>query len=298
MTRTKLLVLARSVALVASVGAPALAQAADLLPPPPPPPMAPPVEVGGGWYLRGDVGASVYTQPRYSVASPDNTVFFGESQSGGLFAGVGVGYQFNSFLRGDVTGEFRSSELRLSSYNDFGDAGCGCNGVSGRNYNLTSGHYNAGVVLANAYFDLGNWYGVTPFVGGGVGVAFNHFSGFTDSGVTNFLTPYTFNQPTSPGYFRANTSQSLAWALHAGLAYDVTPNFKVELAYRYMNLGSGKTGSLTCLDASGGCDGISLKAKNLEAHDIKIGLRYMLGGYAPPLPPVYEPAPGPIVRKY
>ena len=37
-----------------ATSAPALA--ADLLPPPPPPPPPVVVEVGTGWYLRGDVG--------------------------------------------------------------------------------------------------------------------------------------------------------------------------------------------------------------------------------------------------
>ncbi len=45
------------------LGAPALA--ADLLPPPPPPPPLPaPVEVGSGWYLRGDYTASDFRHPK------------------------------------------------------------------------------------------------------------------------------------------------------------------------------------------------------------------------------------------
>ena len=46
------------------LGAPALA--ADLLPPPPPPPppLAAPVEIGTGWYLRGDYTASDFRRPK------------------------------------------------------------------------------------------------------------------------------------------------------------------------------------------------------------------------------------------
>ncbi|WP_430910673.1 outer membrane protein [Methylobacterium sp. sgz302541] len=305
MSRTKLTLLARSLTLIASLGAPAIAHAADLLPPPPPPPMPPPVEVGGGWYLRGDVGASVYDRPKYSVSDPANVVYHGVAESGGFFAGVGVGYQVNDFFRADVTGEFRATDLRLSSYNDFSyqtcDASRGyneCFNRSGRNYNSTNGYYSAGVVLANAYFDLGTWYGVTPFVGGGAGVSFNRLSGFSDYGSTGFVDARAsgterYNQPGSPGAFKEKTTQSFAWALHAGVAYDVTPNFKVELAYRYLNMGRAGTGVLNCFC---GDTLVPLKVKNLEAHDVKIGLRYLLGGFAPPLPPVYEP--GPIVRKY
>ena len=37
--------------------------------------------------------------------------------------------------------------------------------------------------LANAYFDLGTWYGVTPFVGGGVGVAVHRARNAFDNGL-------------------------------------------------------------------------------------------------------------------
>ena len=44
----------------------------------------------------------------------------------------------------------------------------------------------------------------------------------------------------------------------------------------------------------------TIKANDIEAHDVKIGLRYYLGGLvAAPLPPLMpEPIPGPLVRKY
>jgi opacity protein-like surface antigen len=291
MARSKLYALARVATLVASVGAPGLAVAADLLPPPPPPP-PPPVDFAGGWYLRGDVGASVYTTPKYSAVGLPDTIFFNQDQSGGFFAGAGVGYQFNAFFRGDITGEFRATDLRLGAINEYNDGN-----LSYRNFNFVNGHYNAAVVLANGYFDLGTWCGVTPFIGGGVGVAFNHFNGFTDSGVTNFYTPQAYNNVTTPGFFKAKSTESFAWALHAGLAYDVTPNFKVELAYRYLNTGHAQTGGLTCLDVINGYDCKTvLKAKDLEAHDIKIGLRYMLGStFIAPLPPLMQE---PLVRKY
>ncbi len=60
MRRSKLPALVRSITLVASVAAPCLAQAADLLPRCRPSPCRRRLEIGGGWYLRGDcrVGAA------------------------------------------------------------------------------------------------------------------------------------------------------------------------------------------------------------------------------------------------
>ena len=43
---------------------------------------------------------------------------------------------------------------------------------------------------------------------------------------------------------------NFAWAAHAGLAYKVTPNFTVELAYRYLDMGDGLTGDLRTFDGS------------------------------------------------
>ena len=37
---------------------------------------------------------------------------------------------------------------------------------------------------------------------------------------------------------------------HAGLAYKVTPNFTVELAYRYLDMGDGLTGDLRTFDGT------------------------------------------------
>ncbi|GJD36246.1 outer membrane protein [Methylobacterium aerolatum] len=292
MARLQFPSVARVATIVAVLGTPCVASAADLLPPPPP--EAPAVEFAGAWYLRGDVGASVYTAPTYSATDGLTKNFFNSSQGGGFFGGVGVGYQFNNFFRADITGEFRSTDLRFGSFIDFGAAG---SGNYARVFNLSNGHYNAGVFLANGYFDIGTWYGITPFVGGGVGVALNSFSGWTDSGTISFYEPFVNNLPTSPGIFKARTTESFAWALHAGLAYDVTPNFKVELAYRYLNTGHAKTGVLTCLDASitTACTTV-VKARNLEAHDIKLGFRYLLGApMVAALPPLM---PEPLVRKY
>lgn len=336
MARSKLTALVRCLTLAASVGAPCLAAAADLLPPPPPPPPPPPIEVGGGFYLRGDVGASIYDRPKYTEAydytgySDDNRSF-GNKIGGGGFAGVGVGYQFTPFFRGDVTGEYRyATGLRGSEYYkgpDYDD-GLGSYGV-----NKSSGHFDSAVVLANAYFDLGTWYGVTPFVGAGAGYAFNHMSGYgTDSTYTSPSYAYDYGNPVyaqgdgchcgAPSYnyapvydangnpvyktqtyqkfYKDKTTGSFAWALHAGLAFNVTDAFKIELAYRYLNMGKAETGA-----GYTSCCGETLKAikvKDIEAQDIKIGLRYYLGGIVaaplPPLMPDYQPVPGPIVRKY
>src|SRR5215213_4888982 len=85
------------------------ARAADM---PMPPVSLPPIDeyVASGWYLRGDIGMS--NQPvkslfnsQYATATSVNTAQK-DFDSAPLF-GLGVGYQWNSWLRTDVTGEYR-----------------------------------------------------------------------------------------------------------------------------------------------------------------------------------------------
>ena len=298
MARSKLVALARTLTLAASVGAPCIAQAADLLPPPPPPPMAPPVEVGGGWYLRGDVGVGASNfdsvELRPSNIIPTGYVQDGYAMADQAFAGGGVGYQFNNFFRADVTGEYRGGgHLSFSDkYPGVYNAGTEYE-TPGHGINLYGGKLSTIVVMANGAFDLGNWYGVTPYVTGGVGSAFHQISGFTDIGAGTATGGF--------GTAKTKYSSSFAWAVGAGFSFDVTQQFKVDVGYRFINLGSAKSAPVYCND--GGCQTpASYRFKDITSHDVKIGLRYMLGGgYASSLPalaPDYQPAPGPLVRKY
>lgn len=286
MGRSKLAALARSLTLLASVGAPSFALAADLgLPPPPPPPPAPvPVDVGGGWYLRGDVGvgaseldtvaaySAVGVNPPFHARNVDLT-----SQA---FAGAGVGYQFNGWFRADVTGEYRGGG-RIGFHERLHTTVPGVVGV-----NAYDGNFSSVVVMANGYFDLGTWCGITPYIGGGVGSAFNTVSGFSDTGHGAFAGGY--------GAAKSRDTTSLAWALQAGVSYDITPNFKVDVGYRYLNMGTAKTGKVECIN-NGCATPFTYAMKDIASHDVKIGLRYMLGAAAAPMPAI---APGPISRMY
>lgn len=292
MGRSKLSAWMRSLTLLASVGAPSFAIAADLLPPPPPPPMPEPVEIGGGWYLRGDVGVGAAQYDNIVLRTtdyvPSDYHTEGHALSDQFFAGAGFGYQFGSFFRADVTGEYRGGS-RLSFVDVYN--GYYGNGTPGTGLDYNTANLSSVVVLANGYFDLGTWFGITPYIGGGVGSAFHRVHGFTDIGAGTAMG--------GMGIAKEKQSSSLAWALHAGVAYDITQNFKVDVGYRYMNLGDVATGNVNCYNS--GCSSpYSYKVRDVTSHDVKIGLRYLLGGPVaaplPPLAPSYEP--GPLVRKY
>jgi opacity protein-like surface antigen len=294
----KALFLASAVALAA----PGFAKAADLLPPPPvvaPPAPAPEF---AGWYLRGDVGLAVNNFKPTVTDTPNPLVglpadafdsFYNPTISASGLFDIGVGYQVNNWLRFDVTGEYRGGGHFQALEQ------VGVPSTTSQFADFYRGDISSLIVMFNGYVDLGTWYGVTPFVGAGVGWASNRLSGVTDTGFA-----YTGGgAPGSPtgGFFGNGTTDNLAWALMAGLDFNVTDNLKLELGYRYLDYGKIKSGASNCINGTGvgggfsvancGGSGHYLETDRLSSSDIRLGLRWMISDT-----PSY--APGPIVTKY
>jgi opacity protein-like surface antigen len=61
----------------------------------------------------------------------------------------------------------------------------------------------------------------------------------------------------------------------AGASYDLTPQIKVETSYRYLNMGSGQSGAISCAPATGAC-AQQAQQVGLGSHDVRIGLRYAI----------------------
>ena len=90
------------------------------------------------------------------------------------------------------------------------------------------GYIKSWVFLTNAFVDLGTWNCFTPFIGAGVGGAYNQLADFVDMGIGQ----------TGAGFGRNTTEWHLAYAVYAGVGYAVSKNLKVDLSYRYLNYGS------------------------------------------------------------
>lgn len=264
-----------------TVGAAGGAAAADLTLPVPPPieAVAAPAQFSG-WYLRGDVGVGINEMSNFS--STDASFVPGFQYDGaGLgtqaIIGAGVGYQFNNWFRADVTGEYRTPSKFWAGEGYF-------NTVSGLpGFDSYSGSVRSTVVLANGYFDIGTWYGFTPFVGGGVGAAFQQFHALTDIGLG----------PDNVGAYGIAPDKNLiqfAWALMAGVDYSILPNWKIELSYRYLDMGNVSSYPIAC---TAGCTN-ERQSFLMTSHDVRLGLRYVFAEVSPMAPPL----PGPVVSKY
>ncbi|AVT78336.1 hypothetical protein RPPS3_42740 [Rhodopseudomonas palustris] len=282
MRSVKILMAAGAASLVASA-----AMAADMPIAPPPAYAPPPVEDFGGWYLRGDVGFSNQQVKRLDNAL-DSTLLTQRQNldfaSAGIY-GIGVGYQFNNWLRTDVVGQYRGkSSFHGTDNNTFNNGGT--IGYGADTYTATKSEW---LVMANAYVDLGTWWCITPFVGAGIGGARVTVANFTDQNVGSLFPP---GSGVGPGVAYGDTASrwNLAWAAHAGLAYKVNPNVTLELAYSYLDLGKGVTGDLRAFDGTNNIYNPTT-FRDITSHDLKLGVRWNLDSG-----PVYA-APPPLMRK-
>lgn len=255
------------------------ALAADIYEPPvveiPPAPIYEPVEVGG-WYIRGDIDYhwSGFSESEYitygaGVVTPGTGILEGELD-GAFSLGAGVGYQVNRYLRTDLTGDYWFK----SDFHGYTRGTCG--GLPCQSSDETT--YSAFLLLANAYVDLGTYYGVTPYVGAGIGGARVVWDDLrnTVAGVT------TRHEGTSEWRF--------AYALMAGASYCLTQNLNLDVGYRYSNIQGGRMFEYAPIAGPGFDDGIDI-------HEVRGGLRWNFGGGSPncgPTEVAYQPEPMPV----
>ncbi|MCX7340540.1 MAG: outer membrane beta-barrel protein [Hyphomicrobiales bacterium] len=288
------------------------ATAGDLpAPPPPGPGFDAPLRgtvSSAGLYLRGDIGVGAYSRPNMSilsngaplvVAAPGSFAILDRSLGSAAFGGVGIGYAFNNWFRLDLTGEYRA-DARFGAMDEtvFANGAAVPTGfVNQRNgYN---GSVSSSVFLANAYVDLGTFCQlgcITPFLGAGIGFANNTFSSVNDTSTQFVFDPATntFGAPfgATQSFFASKSKVDLAWAVMAGLSYDVSRNVKLEVGYRYLNMGKVETGGLVGQPAD------TIRLRDLASHDFRLGMRWMLNGGDCCGSPAPVFAPAPMVRKF
>jgi opacity protein-like surface antigen len=257
-------------------------------PPPPPHCMTPPpppayVEEFGGWYIRGDIGMT-----NQAVAALDNALYanttglriIDKNFEAGMLFGLGFGYKWNNWLRFDITGEYRG-ETGFHGMDIYTDGGPRFN-----NYTAKKSEW---LYLANIYADLGTWGGVTPFVGAGIGFARVGIHSFRDAGIDGFGAP-------TLAYAESDYKWNIAYAFHAGLAYQVTNNFTIELAYRYVYLGDGQSGDIIAYDGTNNIRNPMI-FRDIDSHDLKLGIRYQFAS-AVYQQPIQQQIFQPLMRRF
>ncbi|OOG72608.1 cell envelope biogenesis protein OmpA [Sinorhizobium sp. A49] len=221
----------------------------------------------GGWYLRGYMGMS--NQQLGSLEHADFSIppYHELVDEGGFgsapLAGVGVGYQFNDWLRMDGIVEYRGKAdfAALDRYAFQTDANGNPIWEGTDDYDGAKSEW---LLMANAYVDIGDWNGIVPYVGAGIGASRNTISGFRDINVPRLGVASAESDPT----------WNFAWALHAGVGYKATERLTVDVGYSYLNLGDAKTKEIRSYDGQYVIG--PMHFKDITSHDFKLGMRYAL----------------------
>ena len=111
-------------------------------------------------------------------------------------------------------------------------------------------------LMLNGYYDFKNKSKFTPYLSAGVGV----------SRIENkvSINPEFFGDSEN---ITTDTNNNFTWTAGAGIAYKVTENVALDLAYRYVDAGE--------TDVSQSFEGIKLKnTADLVSHDYSLGVRY------------------------
>lgn len=117
-------------------------------------------------------------------------------------------------------------------------------------------------LMVNAYKDFGTFRGFTPYVGAGIGVAYN----ITDE-------VYFTGNPNLVNRIRGDRDISFAWALMAGVGYNLSERTILDVGYRYLDLGEAGSENIdSALNYNP-----RVRIDDLASHEIKVGLRYHFG---------------------
>lgn len=247
----------------------------------------------GPCYVRADVGYSFANSPDIKWPVNNDTIS-GHFDGGGNFVETG---RTSTFLTDNVTGTSRESGT-------FGEVGGGCGqGSRGMRAEVMFGYHGSRKVdgepgaysityvddglgsppppnvpivddplhtsitsytmMLNVYRDMGQFGRVTPYVGAGIGGAYHMVDETYFTGNVNL-----------PARIHGDNDLSFAWALMAGIGYQVSDRAIVDFGYRYLDLGKATSERVD----SAGFVNPRVNFDDLTSHEVKVGLRYHFGG--------------------
>jgi opacity protein-like surface antigen len=169
-----------------------------------------------GPYVTGFIGATI---PRHN--DDVTTLDYSQNQSynervrfdPGVYVGGAGGFDFG-FLR--LEGELSYKEADIKSITD---------NTGANQYRDINGNLGALAFMGNAFFDFHNYSPVTPYVGGGIGLATLHLNNtYATDANNNRLLMYPRDDDTV-----------FAYQAGAGLNIALNRRYSLDLGYRYFN---------------------------------------------------------------
>lgn len=112
---------------------------------------------------------------------------------------------------------------------------------NGRFTSQVKGLWNNSTLFANAFWDFHNDSPFTPYLGAGIGMAFNY-------------TGYEVTLKNGETYSADDRFTNLAWNVGAGFSYDLNDFIALDASYRFVGLGYNEVSKTV--------DGITAKIEN------------------------------------
>lgn len=113
------------------------------------------------------------------------------------------------------------------------------------------------LLMLNSYYDFKNKSKFTPYVSAGIGFARIKYS---RTGANEYYYWY-------PELNNSNSRNNFAWSAGVGVAYSVTDNVALDLAYRYLDMGKAE------IEQTEYNTIVESKA-DITSHDFSFGVRY------------------------
>jgi opacity protein-like surface antigen len=182
---------------------------------------------------------------------------FGNGFSGSILVGGGFGYR----LPLDASGWAVRAEATATIRPNFSLNSAASDGDSPPTTVSANGTAESTVLLFNAWLDIPTGTAFQPYVGGGIGEAWNTL------GTTHFETE---GQPVFNEGSR--TTNHIAFTAGAGVGYAIGTNWTLDAGYRYLDAGSFSTDGILTTTAGDQIQDTPIKT-NLRAHEGMLTIR-------------------------
>jgi opacity protein-like surface antigen len=245
--------------------------------------------VSGSYRERqsGTIGATSYSiqtmiQDIFSSSSHNTT------NTAGAFGGA-IGYDFQQYpFRVELEYLFRTQSSTNFSSTGFANtaSSISLNGTPALNTNTIMANGTASfsrkdnihTLMLNGYWDIVDYNGFIPYLGGGIGLAFHNLH---DSANVMYRPTATFAsvlRPSGYGLSKSQIKTCFAWMASAGVAYKINTNWTVDLGYRLISFGDTGTTSLGAapVDSTtpGYVDSASIKGGTTLSNEVLLSVRY------------------------
>ncbi len=223
---------------------------------PVPAPVPVPVEEAE-WYFRGDFAAGFGSTPSVNILGANlieqnfGTVPRSDSFEPSFTGGVGVGYIWGPYFRTDLTVDLHS--IMSTEQSASGVVGANTVSVSDKTKMMST------ILLLNGYYDFRTGSAWTPYLGGGLG--------FTVNQVTRNLDVTSTPGGTNVTAGNRSTDVQFAGAAMAGVTYDVSSFFAIDVNYRFLHIGGSGVGLAPDVAST-------TEIGSLNEHQIRAGLRF------------------------